>query len=116
MYAQADSNFSFASRSYMFIEDFTSGAYQSHKETYLANGSTAEWIEEHPSGSYPTLANFHTVPFTYAGVTRNYAEMAMGTPSHISETMCSSGCSHNLAVPTSISNSANFSVNWIAGS
>lgn len=75
-----------------YIDDYSSNSYASPSESgNTSNGSTAEWIEERPSGS--TLANFHSVTFSGAFTLHNGSLLAVGQTTHNYAVMCVGGLS-----------------------
>ncbi len=126
IYAQADSNFTYSGKAYMWLLDVTLNAF-SAQETSLANGSTAEWISERPTvdgiSGYPTLADFNYVTFNDAAAYVNGGYQNVGQTNHNYAIMCNGGLwtcgpfSTQLAHPGPISSSGtSFTNYWDAGS
>ena len=91
-----------------WIDDYSSNSYASPTEFgYLSNESTAEWIEERPTGH--TFANFGSVTFYDSYANRSTREQPVGQLPHNYAVMCVNGLwtcgpgSTQLAHPGSIS-------------
>ncbi len=115
MDVQASSNYDCANQVFYEVADDSTGYYYGKCVAWpLANGSTADWIEERPTYY---LADFSSVTFTSSEVIRygGSSWIYLGNEPHNSVVMWTSvsngqGQGNKLAYPGSISNSTNFTV------
>jgi Peptidase A4 family len=120
-YVAAESNYQSSNDDFFFLEDMTTGVYNSYTlqgSQYLSDSASAECIVERPSinGGNASLAEFnppsHSINIIGCAAGTNSGANGVGNVNHHYVTMWSDDFSRELAFPGSITNGWDYPTYW----